>query len=207
MTSELQENRKESFGMKKLSVLDKIIYALRVHSIKKYCDCRGKQIMDVWCGYNADFLCYLKDKYAPNAAVAFDLQLNKPYLATKRVLCVEGDLNDPFPDVSGMQFDCIFATAILEHLANPIGFLQQCYAHLAAWGRLILTTPSIYSQPVLEFLAYKLQVISEEEIRDHKDYYDKKKLLDYFQQGWFAKEAIHHEYFELWMNNLVVATK
>ncbi|MBP6256774.1 hypothetical protein KA405_03490 [Patescibacteria group bacterium] len=46
-----------------------------------------------------------------------------------------------------------------------------------------MTTPSVWSQPVLELLAYRLHVISEEEIRDHKEYFDKQKLIKYTTQA------------------------
>jgi hypothetical protein len=44
-----------------------------------------------------------------------------------------------------------------------------------------MTIPSVYSKPVLEFLAYKLKIISKDEILDHKQYYDKSKLLSKLQ--------------------------
>jgi len=97
------------------------------------------------------------------------------------IKCIEGDLNKPLelPE----PVDVIFATAILEHLEQPISFLRECYTNLAPGGCLLLTTPSIRSQPVLELLAYKLHIISEPEIRDHKEYYDKKKLLQYYEKA------------------------
>ncbi|MDP2670514.1 MAG: methyltransferase domain-containing protein [bacterium] len=137
--------------------------------------------MDVGCGYNAQFLRYIQKTYHPAHAIAYDLALNKDFLTKTGVECIEGDLNAPF--VLHRQADLIFATAILEHLHQPVAFLKQCFAALAPGGSLVLTTPSIWSQPVLELLAYRLHIISEEEIRDHKDYYDKAKLLDYFQQA------------------------
>jgi 2-polyprenyl-3-methyl-5-hydroxy-6-metoxy-1,4-benzoquinol methylase len=176
-----QEHREQSFGMQKLSRLDTLIYNLRVAAIKKYCACHGQSVLDVGCGYNATFLRYIQQHYNPRQCSAFDLVLNKESLQQANIICREGDLNNPFPQTE--KYDLIFATAILEHLEQPISFLQECFATLAPGGRLLLTTPSIYSQPVLEFLAYKLHIISEEEIRDHKEYYDKKKLLAYFTQA------------------------
>lgn len=200
-----KENRQESFGMHQLSFLDKIIYQLRIHSIKKYCYCAWQNIMDVWSGYNATFLSYVQETYKPKSCYAFDLVLNKESLSAQWINCIEWDLNKPFSTEN--NFDLIFATAILEHLSNPVWFLKECFNALKSGWRLVLTTPSVWSQPVLEFLAYRLHVISEEEIRDHKEYYDKNKLVSYCIQAWFKQDKIHHEYFELWMNNLVVAYK
>ena len=201
----MTENRKASFWMKKLSRLDSLIYALRVHAIKKYCACDGKVIMDVWCWYNAIFLSYLNQHYKPKTSIALDLHLHKKHLEEANIVCIEWDLNkkNTIPE----KVDIIFATAILEHLEKPVDFLRHQYEALAPWWQLVLTTPSVWSQPVLEFLAYKIHIISEDEIRDHKEYYDRKKLLEYCTQAWFDVKDIHHSYFELYMNNLIVAKK
>lgn len=191
--------------MKELSWLDKLIYAMRVSSIKKYCECQWKIVMDVGCWYNADFLRTIGGKYHPAQMIAFDLKLNKEFLAEQGVMSIEWDLNQDFP--LDQTVDLIFATAILEHLDNPVWFLTNCYKYLNQWWVLLLTTPSIRSQPVLEFLAYKVKIISEEEIRDHKEYFDRARLQEYCTKAWFTLKDVHHEYFELGMNNLIVATK
>ncbi len=201
-----KQNREMSFGMHKLSWLDHLIYSLRVSTIKKYCaQCRWKVVADVGCWYNAVFLRYIQNKYAPRKSIAYDLNLHKTELQKVSIECIEGDLNEPLQLTEPV--DCIFATAILEHLEQPVSFLSECYKHLAPGGCLLLTTPSVWSQPVLEFLAYKLHVISEEEIRDHKEYFDKEKLLAYYEKAGFDLKNVHHEYFEIYMNNLVVAYK
>jgi len=197
--------RKESFGMHQLSWLDQLIYRLRVHSIKKYCACTWKVVMDLGCGYDAVFLRYIKDQYHPAETIAYDLALNSSSLTQAWITCIQGNLNHPFHLAKSV--DIIFATAILEHLDAPIAFLEQCYASLAPWWSLVLTTPSVRSQPILEFLAYKLHLISEQEIRDHKEYFDKDKLTKYLWKAGFQKNKIYHEYFECFMNNLIVAEK
>lgn len=191
--------------MHHLSRLDRLIYALRVGSIKTYCASSGKTVMDVGCGYQAQFLRYIQKKYTPKKAIAYDLVLDHDLLEKQGIICIEGDLNKPLHLEDPV--DMIFATAILEHLEQPIFFLQECYRVLAPGGMLLLTTPSVRSQPVLELLAYRLHIISEEEIRDHKEYYDKAKLQEYFHQAGFRADRLMHRYFELWMNNLVVAYK
>jgi 2-polyprenyl-3-methyl-5-hydroxy-6-metoxy-1,4-benzoquinol methylase len=42
----------------------------------------------------------------------------------------------------GRQFDVIVAGDIIEHLANLAGFLESCKRHMAADGRLIISTPN-----------------------------------------------------------------
>ncbi len=197
-------NRKESFGIQKLSFLDKVIYRCRIHQFKKYCDFDDKIVVDAGCGYNAVFLNYIKSKFSPRKLIAFDIKLNSFVLHREWILTYESDLNKDFslPEAP----DLVLCSAVLEHLDNPQNFLRQVYENLKKWWCLVLTAPSIWSQPVLECLA-KFRLIDALEIRDHKQYYTRDKLIRYLQMAWFEKKNIHHHYFEFKMNNFVLVKK
>lgn len=66
--------------------------------------------------------------------------------------------------------------AVLEHIEYEESILQEIYRILKPSGKLVLTVPSIWAKPVLEFLAYRLKIVDEHEIRDHKRYYSRKSL-------------------------------
>lgn len=69
-----------------------------------------------------------------------------------------------------------------------------------------MTVPSVWAQPVLEFLAYRLKIVSEAEIRDHKRYYNRAKLHRVLvDEGGFKN--FNHRYFQLWMNNFCTVNK
>jgi SAM-dependent methyltransferase len=72
-------------------------------------------------------------------------------------------------------------------------------------GQVILTVPSLAAKPVLEFLAYRVGIVSEIEIRDHKCYYDRKSLAALFANSGLTIDR--HHYFQLGMNNFLVATR
>ena len=95
--------------------------------------------------------------------------------------------------------------AVLEHVYHPRFVLEQIYRSLKKGGEIILTTPSRAAKPVLEFLAFKLRLIDEEEIRDHKHYFSKQELLNLFKEVGFKE--INHSYFECGFNHLVTAKK
>ncbi len=108
----------------------------------------------------------------------------------------------PFPDES---FEVVTMLAVLEHLNYPLEMLLEIRRVLKPNGILLLTAPSHLAKPVLEFLSYKLHIVSEDEIRDHKRYYDKKDLLS------LANDAnltlLQHKYFQCGMNNFAKITK
>lgn len=109
--------------------------------------------------------------------------------------------------INSNSIDCITAHAFVEHI-NPVTFnhvIKESLRILKPNGKLILTTPSPKAQKLLEFLAYRLKLLSKREIEEHKLYYDRTSLLDIVKK--YNHTATHHEYFQLGFNNLMVITK
>ena len=95
--------------------------------------------------------------------------------------------------------------AVLEHLENPDSILLESYRILKPGGSVIVTTPTPMNKPLLEFLSFRLGIVSTREIAEHKRYYWKKGLETAIKKAGFRK--IRHEYFELFLNNFLVAYK
>ncbi|WP_220271929.1 class I SAM-dependent methyltransferase [Helicobacter sp. MIT 99-10781] len=109
----------------------------------------------------------------------------------------------PFEDAS---FEIVTMLAVLEHITHHIEMLSEIARVLTPGGIAILTMPSHLAKPVLEFLAYKLHVIDEAEIRDHKRYYDKADMREFVAQVPNLKITCH-KYFQFGMNNFIKLTK
>lgn len=95
--------------------------------------------------------------------------------------------------------------AVLEHLNYPLLMLKEIRRVLVKNGILLLTVPSHAAKPVLEFLSYKLHIIDEAEIRDHKRYFNKADLLDLSQRADLSLES--HSYFQFGFNNFAKIRK
>lgn len=109
----------------------------------------------------------------------------------------------PFPDAS---FEVVTLLAVLEHLEAEQPILAEIRRVLQPNGKLVLTVPSIWAQPVLEFLSYRLKLIDEREIRDHKRYYDRARLYrSLVEQAQFRQ--FQHRYFQWGMNNFCTVIK
>ena len=109
----------------------------------------------------------------------------------------------PFPNES---FEIITMLAVLEHLNYPLAMLQEIARVLKPNGILLLTVPSHLAKPVLEFLAFRLKIVSEAEIADHKRYYNKRDLRELVASV-PELTLTKHTYFQLGMNNFCIIHK
>lgn len=119
-----------------------------------------------------------------------------------RNLSIEKDI--PLPDES---VNCVTMLAVLEHLNYPQYILCECFKILKPGGILILTTPSRASKPLLEFLAFKIRLISKEEIGDHKTYFSKEELMNMFEAAGFNTKGVVICSFQFGFNTFVFARK
>ena len=102
------------------------------------------------------------------------------------------------------KFDIVTCLAVLEHLNNPESLIKEAYRILRKNRKLIITTPSKLSKPILEFLA-KLNLINKQHIKEHKNYFSKEDLRKMLNKAGFKDIKINS--FEFGMNNLIIARK
>jgi len=193
-------SRIKAHNEEKEPILEGILCNLRYRKIIKHIT-NSSKVLDLGCGYNAGFLKEIQDKKCECTGV--DISVNRNHNLNTTVL-VEQDLNKGLPFVDN-TFDYVTSLANLEHLQNPKNILSEAYRVLKPGGILLLTTPSLYAKPVLEFLSFKLHFISENEIKDHKNYFNKSILTDLCRKVGFSD--IKHGYFQFFMNNIIVAKK
>lgn len=86
-------------------------------------------------------------------------------------------------------FDAVVAGELIEHLANPGGFLDSARDHLREDGRLVLTTPNPWGATYLKRLLLPSEVHCNEE---HTCWFDKRTLRQLLERHGFA--VVTHEY-------------
>lgn len=160
-------------GTKDFNALDMFICRWRSRTVRAHVR-PGDTMLDFGCGHQAMIL----------RAVQMDLKLGigLDYDATPGRLAPNLEIRQfhfkdrfEFPDGS---FDVVSILAVLEHI--PLGQVDRLIAEfhriLKPGGRVLITTPTPAAKPVLDFLAFKLHLISEPEIADHQHYYSQADL-------------------------------
>lgn len=97
--------------------------------------------------------------------------------------------------------------AVMEHLDEPESAVRYVYDIMEPGGYFLFTAPSNASKPVLEFLSYKLGLISRQEIEDHKQYFNRASCVALLEHPNSRFQEIRHQYFQLGLNNRVVARR
>lgn len=171
---------------------------LRSRRIRPYVR-NGSSLLDVGCG-KGELLSNLADLL--QQGVGIDQRIVHHTSGNIRLQSYTIDATLPFPEGS---FDAVTLLAVLEHLEKPEAVLREVWRILRPGGRALITVPTVYAKPVLEFLGFRLGLVSREGVADHKRYYTKAMLAGNLEQAGFAIERI--TYFELGFNLFAAAQK
>lgn len=179
-------------------LLEPLVNYVRTHKILPLIP-KDAVLLDIGCGIPAKLLKLLSPHIKHGIGVDFKVEpCQWDNLQTIRLLI---DKQLPFPND---YFDIVTMTAVLEHIEHEAEIVDEIYRILKPNGKLLITVPSTWSQPVLEFMA-TLKIIYPEEILDHKRYYNRDSLSQLFSTHGFVQ--FQHQYFELFMNNFCSVSK
>jgi ubiquinone/menaquinone biosynthesis C-methylase UbiE len=162
---------------------------------------------DLGCGPKLRFYDYAKKKHAKfEKYIGIDPLISTKIISNNQngaIELIKDPLSKKIPLPSN-SVDYIVACAFLEHIDNPEDIINDAIRVLKKNGKAIFTTPSYAAKVILEFLAFKLGLISSREIAEHKNYFDKNKLTSMVKND---QVTVFHKSFELGLNNLFIITK
>ena len=187
----------------KWNILDKIIAKFRYNVVDKYV-LDDTSIVDIGCGQEGKFLLRHKNKIKKGYGFDFKIKDHK----IDNISFINNSKFNKLP-LDKESIDSVFLNAVLEHLTKPEELLLESLRILKKGGNIIMTTPTPMSKPVLEFLAYKLHIINEAEIREHVHYYSKKDIIDLVEKlnKNYKVELEKYKKFEIGFNSVMVIKK
>jgi ubiquinone/menaquinone biosynthesis C-methylase UbiE len=181
--------------------LEPILRSLRVKKVISHIP-PSSNVLDIGCGVSANFLMSISPYISQGYGIDFKVDTN---IDARNITLKQIFLDDKLPFLDN-SFQVVTMLAVLEHIENDREILTEIYRVLEPNGKLIITVPSTLSQPILEFFAYRLKIISEDEIKDHKRYYNREKLQQVLIKDVGFRKFEHH-YFQLGMNNFCTVLK
>lgn len=183
-------------------ILDKILRNLRKKQIIKYIG-HGTILCDIGCGFEGKLLQDLRSSIT--YGYGFDKQVKM--INDGKIKLDAADFERDSLNLPDASVDAVTMLAVIEHLEGPNNILKEIFRILKPGGKFILTTPSPAGKPVLEFLAFKLKIINQEDIVDHKRYYSKEELGGVLAGAGFDPKNIKMKYFESGFNIFAKAVK
>ncbi|SRR5260221_1271032 len=166
-------------------------------------------IADLGCGPKIRFYKFLIDQgFNPKRYIAIDPLIQPSAIAklssSKKIIIKKSSLKKEVP-LKNNSVDYVVGFAFLEHIDHPEKIINDAIRVIKKGGKVIFTIPSFKAKWILEFLSFKLGLISKREIAEHKNYFDKEKLISMIKNKKDLK--IYHSYFEAGLNNVLVIEK
>jgi len=198
----MQQSRLYSHFQEEEPILEQILRQIRFFIVKPLVK-KNSIVLDLGCGYDGEFLKKISSKIIEG--VGYDLSVKKVKVA-KNINLFSKKIDEKLT-LPKNYFDLVISLAVFEHLGKTQDVLNNSYKSLKRGGLLIITTPSPKAKAILELLAFRLRLISQREISDHKHYYNKNEITKMLVVAGFKKDKINISRFLLGFNTLVVVTK
>ena len=180
--------------------IDSIIRSFRTRLVLPHIP-KDIALCDIGCGANPTLLKALIHRLTKG--VGLDQLITNPVVENNLELRHANLRDMPLP-FQNEEFHVITLLAVIEHLTNPMEVISECFRALKKHGKIIITTPTPPSKPILETLA-RLNIICRESVFDHKHYFTKQELVSLLKKTGFKN--IHASYKACGLNLLVVAFK
>lgn len=183
----------------KEELLEPLFRLIRIRMIQDYIP-KNCVLCDIGCGFNATFLRDISRNI--KCGYGFDKKIENTEF--KNIIIRNLEISDKIP-LDDESVNCVTLLAVVEHLDDPQKILTEAYRILKQNGILLLTTPSPKSKPLLEFLSYRLHIVSPVEIHDHKHYYSNEELQELMEKTGFQHMLVSN--FEFGFNTRAIGYK
>jgi 2-polyprenyl-3-methyl-5-hydroxy-6-metoxy-1,4-benzoquinol methylase len=187
-------------GTQEFNWLDKLIARWRLSKVINRIDSKDN-VLDFGCGSQSFFLQEIASKI--DMGVGYDFGVKDSSIGNN-IKLKNLDKNYQKLRNDKNKYNKIVMLAVLEHIEpERVSTLMAIFKEkLQNGGNIIMTTPTPAGKFVLEFMAYRLKIISENQIKDHKKYYSQKDI--YKLAKVLGLKVEKYSTFQLGLNSLIV---
>lgn len=165
---------------------------------------KNGKVLDIGCGSYPHFLlaANIKNKYG------IDPEVKRNLIKRKNLKLIKDEVSNKKLPFNKNFFDVITMLAVFEHIdeSKITLVLSEAKRVLKKGGIFIITTPAPWSTKLLHLMAY-LNLVSREEIHEHKHSLDKRIIEDRLIKAGFERNKMKSGFFELGLNMWFVAKK
>jgi ubiquinone/menaquinone biosynthesis C-methylase UbiE len=147
------------------NLLEPVARYFRLHVVKPFFS-TNHIVADFGCGPSAPFFRHMPASTFKEYIGIDPLSPNRELAPNARVVQAKIEATK----LAANSVDRVVMLAVLEHVDDALRSLKEAYRVLKPNGLIVLTTPTPPSKPILEFLSFKLALISPREIEEHKRY-------------------------------------
>ncbi len=201
----MTETRPAYFEIDTPSWIDRLGTFLSYSHLQNSCDYRYKTVIDLGCGFHANFSRQIIDQVT--ALHLIDFNVHRYWEHFSHVTIHKGELGKILPAIETSSIDIIVANHVLEHLSDPGMVLKECRRVLTPEGKILINVPSWIGKRFLEFCAFKLKCIPEMEIEDHYRYYSKKELWIELRSAGFLPSKMKVRSLKWGLNTFAICQK
>ena len=160
--------------MTNLSLKDDSYYSNNRRDMLKYVNFPIQSILEVGCG-EGNFASHFPDaEYWGVEPVSMQAQI----ATSKRLKILNGFYEDVSGKIPNGYFDLVVCNDVIEHMADPIAFLQNIKLKLRPGGKLIASIPNVRHVTVLYNLLF------------HGEFdYEKSGIMDYTHLHFFTPKS------------------
>jgi SAM-dependent methyltransferase len=198
--------REQAYGQDGLSWVDRLgVYLSRQMILRRMPQGSALDALDIGCGYHATLLQTISPRL--RSGLGIDVRIAAEAKQVSRLAFIEGTIEQMLPSLESEQFDLVLLISVLEHLAEPLWTLQECYRLLRPGGVLLINVPTWRGKWFLEFSAFRLGTSPVCEMDEHKMYYDVRDLWPMLVKAGFLPSCLDLRYHKFGLNLFAVVQR
>lgn len=182
--------RRKAYGQHRApSPVDRFGVWLSARQVRHFVpDFTGRRVADLGCGYHAELARTLLGRV--ERVTLLDVALDPGLAAQPKVTAIEGAMPEALAGIASGSVDVTICNSVLEHLWEPLAALREVHRILSAGGIALVNVPSWRGKRYLELSAFRLGLSPDEEMDDHKAYFDPRDLWPLLVRAGFRPRDI-----------------